>query len=471
MSIEKLWLSGKRVESSVTEPLKNPATGETIADICQATPEQIEAAIAAMVSSFPALRKRHAHERAKSCEMIVQGLTARVEDFAKAIAKESAKPIKAARGEVDRAITTFKLAAEEATRITGEQIPVDITAALSPYHAIVERFPIGPCSLIAPFNFPLNLVAHKVAPAIAAGCPFILKPSERTPITGLLLGELLAQANLPEGSWHVLPTDRVTARPLVTDDRIKLLSFTGSAEVGWKMKADAGKKTVVLELGGNCAVICEPETDKVFAVPRLIFGAFAYSGQTCIKVQRIYLHESIADRMTEMLISATEKLVVGDPMDDKTDICPLIDTANADRIQKWIADAGGEILCGNKREGNFIWPTLIKNPKPDSLLATQEAFGPITSIETYTDFDDALKRVNNTRFGLQAGVFTQDLRKIRRAFDHLDMGSVLINDIPTVRIENQPYGGVKDSGTGREGIKYAFEHMTERKTLITREVR
>jgi len=471
MAAEKFWLNSKRTDSALSDPLRNPHGGAIITDIHQATPAHIEIAIAAMVESFPKLKKRYAHERAASCEIIHNGLKARVEEFAQTIAKESAKPIKAARVEVDRAITTFKLATEEATRIVGEQLPVDINASFQAYHAIVERFPVGPCSLISPFNFPLNLVAHKVAPAIACGCPFILKPSERTPLTALLLGDLLAQANLPEGSWHVLPCDRVTARPLVTDDRIKLLSFTGSAEVGWKMKADAGKKTVVLELGGNCAVVCEPETDKVFAAPRIVFGAFAYSGQTCIGVQRIFLHESIADRMTEMLISATEKLVVGDPLDDKTDICPLIDDASADRMQQWIAEAGGEILCGNRREKNFFWPTLIKNPKPNTRLACQEAFGPVATIETYTDFDDALKRVNNTRFGLQAGVFTNDIRKIRRAFETLEMGSVMINDIPTVRIENMPYGGIKDSGTGREGIRYAFEHMTERKCLITRTVR
>ena len=470
MAAEKFWLNGKRTDSSLSDPLRNPHGGGLIADVHQATPEQVEAAIQGMVDSFPKLKKRYAHERAASCEVIQNGLKSRAEEFAQTIAKEAAKPIRAARVEVDRAVTTFKLAAEEATRIVGEQLPVDINATFQVYHAIVERFPVGPCSLIAPFNFPLNLVAHKVALALAAGCPFVLKPSERTPLTGLLLGELLSQANLPEGSWHVLPCDRVTARPLVTDERIKLLSFTGSAEVGWKMKADAGKKNVVLELGGNCAVVCEPETDKVFAVSRIVFGAFAYSGQTCIGVQRIFLHESIAERMTEMLLSATEKLVVGDPLDEKTDICPLIDNASADRMQQWISESGGEILCGNRREKNFFWPTLVKNPDPHSKLATQEAFGPVATIETYSDFDEVLARVNNTRFGLQAGVFTNDIRKIRRAFEGLEVGSVMINDVPTVRIENMPYGGIKDSGMGREGIRYAFEHMTERKVLVTRRV-
>ena len=468
MPAEKFWLNGKRTDSTLADPLRNPHDNSLIANVHQATPAQLESAIASMVDSFPKLKKRYAHERAAACEIIQAGLKARSEEFAQTIAKEAAKPIKAARVEVDRAVTTFKLAAEEATRITGEQLPVDINSTFQPYHAIVERFPVGPCSLISPFNFPLNLVAHKVAPALAAGCPFILKPSERTPLTALLLGDLLAQTNLPEGSWHVLPCDRVTARPLVTDERIKLLSFTGSAEVGWKMKSDAGKKSVVLELGGNCAVVCEPDTDLPFAAARIVFGAFAYSGQTCIGVQRIYLHESIADRMTDLLLAATQKLVIGDPLDDKTDICPLIDAAAADRIQQWISDSGGQILCGNRREKNFFWPTLVKNPKPDSKLATQEAFGPVATIETYSDFNDALARVNDTRFGLHAGVFTHDIRKIRSAFDSLDMGAVFINDVPTVRIENMPYGGTKDSGTGREGIRYAFEHMTERKVLVTR---
>ena len=333
---------------------------------------------------------------------------------------------------------------------------------------MVQHFPIGPCSFITPFNFPINLVAHKVAPALAAGCPFIIKPSERTLLTALLLGELLAEANLPAGAWSVLPCDREVARPLVTDDRIKLLSFTGSPEVGFKMKSQAGKKTVVLELGSNSAVIVEPETDLADAIPRIIAAAFGYAGQACISVQRIYLHEKIAAEATKILIAAAEKLVVGDPLNEKTDVGPLIDLAAADRVQRWIAESGGEILCGNRREGPLFWPTLVRNALPESKLVCEEAFGPVAVLETYRDFDEVLKKVDHSRFGLQAGLFSHDIHKIHRAFTTLEVGGLIVNDVPTTRIDNMPYGGVKDSGLGREGVKYAIEHMTQRRVLLVR---
>jgi acyl-CoA reductase-like NAD-dependent aldehyde dehydrogenase len=463
-----LWLNGRPHTTPCTELLRAPYGGGVIADVCQASPEQIETAIATMQNSFAALKSRPAHIRSATCQKIHDQLETRAEEFARTIAQEAGKPIRTARGEVARALTTFRLAAEEATRIAGEQLPVDIDARSEGYWALVERFPIGPCSFITPFNFPLNLVAHKVAPALAAGCPFIVKPSERTPLTALLLGELLAACDLPEGSWHILPCDRTTARPLVTDDRIKLLSFTGSPQVGFAMKADAGKKPVLLELGNASAVIVEPETNLADAIPRIVSGAFGYAGQSCISVQRLYLHASIADEATALLLAATSKLKLGDPLDESTDVGPLIDNAAADRLQQWIADSRGEILCGNTRKENLLTPTIVRNPAPTSPLLTDEAFGPVLTLETYTDFNSALQKINNTPFGLQAGIFTHNIHKARHAFETLDMGGVIINDVPTTRIDNMPYGGLKNSGLGREGPKYAIEHMTERRVLLIR---
>ncbi len=461
-------LNGKQQTSPITVKLLSPFDQSVLAEVGQAAPTDIETAIAGMVQAAEPFRALPAYKRAAACELIHRRLIERAEEFARTIAQEAGKPIRTARGEVARAISTFKLAAEEATRIGGEQLPVDIDARGEGYWAMVERFPIGPCSFITPFNFPLNLVAHKVAPAIAAGCPFIVKPSERTPLTALLLGELLAEAGLPEGAFSVLPCDRETARPLVSDERIKLLSFTGSPEVGFKMKSEAGKKQVVLELGSNSAVVVEPETNLADAVPRIVAGAFGYAGQSCISVQRIFVHETIVAEATRMLVEATNKLVVGDPLDEKTDVGPVIDAAAGDRIQKWIAAAGGEILCGNRREGSLLWPTLVRNPDPESDLVREEAFGPVAVIETYRDFEEVLVRVNGGRFGLQAGLFSRDIHKIRRAFETLEVGGLVVNDVPTTRVDNMPYGGVKDSGLGREGVKYAIEHMTERKILLVR---
>ncbi len=462
------WLNGRRVSSQNTAPVIAPFGGGVLANVCQASPADVEAAIAAMVAGLERWKAWPSHRRAAACDNVHDALQSRAEEFARTLAQEAGKPLKSARGEVARALTTFRLAAQEATRIASEQLPVDIDARSEGYWAIVERFPIGPCSFITPFNFPLNLVAHKVAPAMAAGCPFIVKPSERTPMTALLLGELLAACDLPEGTWHILPCDRVTARPLVADERIKLLSFTGSPQVGFAMKAAAGKKSVILELGNASAVIVEAETDLADAVPRIVRAAFGYAGQSCISVQRVYLHESIATQATEMLLAATAELKVGDPLDEATDVGPVIDAAAAERLQAWITQSGGAILCGNTRSGNLLAPTIVRNPAPGAALLTQEAFGPVMTLETYADFESALAMVNATPFGLQAGIFTRDLHKARRAFTHLDMGGVVINDVPTTRIDNMPYGGIKDSGLGREGVRYAIAHLTEPRVLLIR---
>jgi acyl-CoA reductase-like NAD-dependent aldehyde dehydrogenase len=460
------FLNGNRAESGEAIELRAPFDRKPLAQVMQASRGQVELAIAGMLRGREGLRRLPAYKRSEACAHVHRRLIERAEEFARSIAVEAGKPIRTARGEVARAISTFKLAAEEATRIGGEQLPVDIDARGEGYWATVERFAIGSCSFITPFNFPLNLVAHKVAPALAAGCPFVVKPSERTPLTALLLGELLSECGLPEGAFSVLPCDREVARPLVSDDRIKLLSFTGSPEVGFKMKSEAGKKQVVLELGNNSAVVVEPETNLAEAVPRIVGAAFGYAGQSCISVQRIFLHEQIAAEATRMLVEAAGKLVVGDPLDEKTDVGPVIDAAAGDRIQKWIAAAEGEILCGNRREGSLLWPTLVRNPNPASDLVREEAFGPVATVETYRDFEDVLARINGGRFGLQAGLFSRDIHKIRHAFETLEVGGLVVNDVPTTRIDNMPYGGIKDSGLGREGVKYAIEHMTERRVML-----
>ena len=489
-----MFLSGQRTPGD-PRPLLAPGTAPPstpLGNIHYASAQQIDQAVAAMVAVFPELRRQTRYQRYETCATVHRLLIARQEDFARTIALEAGKPIKTARGEVARAITTFRLAAEEATRFAGEQLPVDIDARSQGYSAIIERVPIGPCSFITPFNFPLNLVAHKVAPALAAGCPFVVKPSERTPLTALLLGELLAETKLPPGSWHILPADRTPASALITDDRINLLSFTGSPDVGWKMKAAAGRKTVILELGNNSAVIVEPDTNLADAIPRIVTAAFGYAGQSCISVQRIFLHDAIADEATRLLIAQTKALKRGDVLDESTDIGPMIDEPAAIRLEEWIAEAvqsGADALVGGPRHGSYYPPTLLEYPgvarqkgamavsnghadapPPTFRLACKEAFGPVALIERYRDFPDALVRVNATDYGLQAGVFTGDLAKARLAFDTLQVAAIIINDVPTLRIDAMPYGGLagKNSGLGREGPKYAMEHMTERKLLVAR---
>lgn len=463
------FLNGSPVEQERQAlALRAPFDGALLGDVVQAGEGDVEAAIAGMVAAREALARLPAFRRAEACAHMHRRLIERAEEFARTIAREAGKPIRTARAEVQRAISTFKLAAEEATRIGGEQLPVDIDARGENYWAIVERFPIGPCSFITPFNFPLNLVAHKVAPALAAGCPFVIKPSERTPLTALMLGELLAELMLPPGAWSVLPCDRERARPLVTDDRIRLLSFTGSPRVGFAMKRDAGKKAVVLELGNNSAVIVEPDTDLRDALPRIVAGAFGYAGQSCISVQRIFLHESIAAEAMRQLVAAAQKLVVGDPLDEATDVGPVIDAAAADRLEHWIAESGGEVLCGNRRQGTLLWPTLVREPRADASLVCEEAFGPVATVHSYRDLDAVFEQVNGSGFGLQAGLFSRDLHTARRAFERLELGGLVVNDVPTTRIDNMPYGGVKDSGLGREGVKYAIAHMTEPRVLLVR---
>jgi acyl-CoA reductase-like NAD-dependent aldehyde dehydrogenase len=396
-------------------------------------------------------------------------MTERKEEFARTLAQEAGKPIRAARTEIERSIFTFTVAAEESTRIHGEYLPLDWQEFTAGRWGIVRRFPIGPIAGITPFNFPLNLVAHKVAPAIAAGCPIVLKPAPQTPLCSLLLAECVQQAGWPDGGLSVLPLSNEDAGLLVTDERIKLISFTGSVPVGWDIKRRAGKKKVVLELGGNAAVLVHSDADVAYAAERCVVGGFAYAGQTCISVQRILVEQSVYGKFTDLLIEAVKQLKTGDPMDESTDVGPLIRESDAIRTTAWIDEAvrsGARLLCGGRRTHNVVEPTILTGTKPDMKVNCQEIFGPVVTVEPYQNFDQALRQVNNSVYGMQAGIFTRDAKLLFQAYEELEVGSVIAGDVPSFRIDHMPYGGVKDSGLGREGLRYAIEEMTEPKLLV-----
>lgn len=446
-------------------------TDKEATKVAMADAATIDRAIAAAVDAAEPMRKMPPYERQAVLYHCVDRFTERADELAYSLCVEAGKPIKDSRGEVSRLIDTFRVAAEEAVRITGEVMNLEISPRARGYRGMFQRVPIGPCSFISPFNFPLNLAAHKVAPAIAVGCPFVLKPASRTPIGALVIGEVLAETDLPPGSFSILPCRRDGADLFTTDERLKLLSFTGSPGVGWDLKARAGKKQVVLELGGNAACVVDSDADLDDVVDRLIVGAFYQSGQSCIGVQRIIAHESIYDQLKTRLVAATIKLVAGDPKDEQTFIGPMIDVREAERLEGWIADAvaaGGTVLCGGGRVGAMLEATLLENVPKDQTLCTAEAFGPVAVLSQFKDFDQALAEVNDSEFGLQAGVFTRDIYKIQRAWDELEVGGVIIGDVPSWRVDNMPYGGVKDSGLGREGIRFAMEDMTELRHLVIR---
>ncbi len=446
-------------------------TGEVVTRVAIADPQTIDRAIAATVEAAPAMREMPPYARQAVLQHCVDRFSERRDELAQALCVEAGKPIKDSRGEVTRLIDTFRIAAEESVRIGGEVMNLEISPRAKGYRGMFKRVPIGPCSFISPFNFPLNLAAHKVAPAIAAGCPFILKPASRTPIGALIIGEVLSETELPRGAFSILPCHREGADLFTTDERLKLLSFTGSPAVGWNLKSKAGKKQVVLELGGNAACIVDEDADLDDTVKRLIVGAFYQSGQSCIGVQRILIHEKIYAELKERLVQATLKLVAGDPKNEDTFIGPMIAESEAERLEQWIAEAaaaGGTILCGGQRNGAILEATLLENVPGELKICAQEAFGPVAVLSSFSEFDEALRQVNDSVFGLQAGIFTRDLYKMQRAWDQLDVGGVIIGDVPSWRVDNMPYGGVKDSGLGREGIRFAIEDMTEIRLLVIR---
>ena len=428
----------------------------------------VERAVLAAVRGFETTRLLPSWRRAEILRKTAEGLLRRQEELARTITEENAKPIRLSRAEVERAALTFTAAAEEAKRIGGEILPLDLTPAGEGRIGIVRRMPLGPILGIAPFNFPLNLVAHKVAPAIAAGNSIVLKPASATVRIALQLGEILLEAGMTPGMVNVLPCPGALADRMVADERFKLVTFTGSPVVGWALKAKAGRKRVTLELGGNAAVIVHEDADVPLAAERCTAGGFAYAGQVCISVQRIYLHERIADEFTARLLERTSKLVVGDPMDEKTDLGPMIDEAAAARAEAWIEEAlagGAKRLCGGRRNGRLLPATVLEGVPRTSKLHGAEAFAPIVNLYRYRDFDEALREVNDSAFGLQAGVFTRDVGRLLRAHRDLEVGAVLANEVPSWRLDTMPYGGEKESGFGREGVKYAIEEMTQLRLL------
>jgi acyl-CoA reductase-like NAD-dependent aldehyde dehydrogenase len=446
-------------------------TGKVATRVALADAAAIDAGIAACALAAEPMARMAAYERQDVLTHCVDRFKERFEELAYALCIEAGKPIKDSRGEVSRLIDTFRIAAEESVRILGEVQPLDIAPRAKGYLGIWKRVPIGPCSFVSPFNFPLNLAAHKIAPALAVGCPFVMKPASRTPLGAIIIGEVLAETKLPKGAFSILPATRHGSDLFTTDERLKLLSFTGSPDVGWALKAKAGKKKVVLELGGNAAVVVDADADLDDAVERITFGAFYQSGQSCIGVQRIFIHESIYETLKNKLVERAGALICGDPHDEKTFIGPMIDVKEAERLEGWIKEAaagGGAVLCGGKREGAMLQATLLENVGKSTKLNCEEAFGPVATLSKFSDFEAVLDQVNDSKFGLQAGIFTRDLFKALRAWDKLEVGGVVIGDVPSYRVDNMPYGGVKDSGLGREGVRFAMEDMTEIRNLVIR---
>ncbi|HFD13416.1 MAG TPA: aldehyde dehydrogenase family protein [Crenotrichaceae bacterium] len=447
----------------------NPYSGEVCFTTFLAAAAQFEQATQAAVAVRSEMQNLPAYQRYEILMSISQQIDAASGEFATLMANEAGKPYSTALAEVGRAVQTFLVAAEESKRLPGEVLSLDWMPNAAGKHGVVEYFPVGLVAGITPFNFPLNLVAHKVAPAIAAGCPMVLKPASSTPVTALKLAEIIDRTSLPKGAFSVLPMDRQTGNRLVTDDRYQLLTFTGSAEVGWLMKKNSGKKKIVLELGGNAGLIIEADADLDKATSKAVVGGFSYAGQSCIHTQRIYVHTSVYDDFTERYVKAVKALKVGDPLKPETAVASMIDENNAYRIEQWVNEAvqaGATMLCGGVRKGALYQPTVMTNTKPDMKVTYEEAFAPVVVIEKYTDFKQAVDAVNESAYGLQAGVFTNDNRKIRYAFTHLEVGGLTVNETPTFRADHMPYGGVKDSGIGREGPKYAIHDMLEPRILV-----
>jgi len=465
-----IYLAGRWVDSPDRLEVSNPADPANPAGATyHATPEQYEEAVTAAVGAFEQTRVLPAYERGRALREISAGIKARREELAHVMSLEAGKPIRDALVEVDRATLTFRIGAEEAERMYGEVIPLDLMASSKGRVGITRRFPIGPIAGISPFNFPLNLAAHKLAPAIAAGCSIVLKPPSKDPLTMLTVGEIVDSVGLPPGAVSILPMSRELGDRMVADERFKLLSFTGSPSVGWRMKERAGKKKVVLELGGNAGVIVDKSADLDWAVKRCLAGAFAYAGQVCISVQRMYIHDDVREAFLEKFLAGVTNLKVGNPIEPITDVGPMVDEAAAGRTQRWVDEAvalGGKVLAGGHANGTFFEPTVLTDVPTTAQVCSNEAFAPLVVVFGFTDFEDAIRQVNDSFFGLQTGVFTNDLGHAWQAFGELEVGGVIVNDIPTYRIDHMPYGGVKDSGLGREGLRWSIEDMTELRILV-----
>jgi acyl-CoA reductase-like NAD-dependent aldehyde dehydrogenase len=465
------YLANAAVAANADLEVTDKFTGEVATRVALADDAAVAEAFARAEAARPAMQEVRAYERQAVLAHCASRFAERAEELALALCVEAGKPIRDARGEVTRLVDTFRVAAEEAVRMTGEVLPLDISARASGYTGMWKRVPAGVCSFITPFNFPLNLAAHKVAPAVAVGCPFVLKPASATPVGALIIGEVLAETGLPEGAFSILPVPGRDAARFAEDARIRHLSFTGSPEVGWALRARVQRAHVTLELGGNAGCIVDADADLDDAIARIVFGAFYQSGQSCISVQRILAHADIYEAFREKLVSATRALVAGDPKDEKTFVGPMISTAEAERVESWIKSAvarGARVLCGARREGAMVEATLLEGAPRDAEVCAREVFGPVAVLSPFSDFDAALAEVNDSDYGLQAGVFTRDIYKAHRAWDRLEVGGVVIGDVPSWRVDHMPYGGVKGSGLGREGIRFAMEEMTEIRLMVLR---
>jgi glyceraldehyde-3-phosphate dehydrogenase (NADP+) len=469
METKPFLIGGQWRTTENLQEVRSPFTGEGVARVSYAAHGEVEEAIAVAASATTEMRALPRYEVAEALRRIADYIKARREDFARTIATEAGKPITAARGETDRAVSTFIFASEEARRFTGETVPIDTQAIGRGRIGWTERIPRGIIFGITPFNFPLNLVAHKVAPALASRNSIIVKPSPRTPLTALLLGEAFLESNLPKGALQVVPMEIAEIDLLLVDERVAMISFTGSAEVGWKLRERAARKMVTLELGGNAPVIVDETAEIAYSIERSVMAAFNYAGQVCISAQRILLHERIADEWTSRFVERARNLRTGDPLDEETELSVMINEEAARRAESWTAEAvnaGARLLCGGGRSGSLLEATVLTNVHGEMRVCSEEVFAPIATIQTFNDFAAALFEANNTRYGLQAGVFTRDMRRALQAAEVLDFGGVMINDAPAFRVDNMPYGGVKLSGAGREGVRYAMEEMTEPRMIV-----
>jgi acyl-CoA reductase-like NAD-dependent aldehyde dehydrogenase len=469
MTTRPLLIAGGWRTTPQAREVRSPYNSELLARFSVASRDDVEEAIDCANAAASELRGLPRHALAESLRRIAEGLSARAEEFARAIALEAGKPIKTARAEVSRALMTFTYASEEARRFAGEVVPLDGQSTGAGRTGWTERFPRGVVFGITPFNFPLNLVAHKVAPALASRNSIIVKPSPRTPLTALLLGEVFLESGLPASALQVVPMEVETIDAVLEDERVRMISFTGSAEVGWLLRERAARKQVTLELGGNAPVIVDETADVSRAVARTALSAFAYAGQVCISAQRVLLHERIAEEFTTGFVEAAKGLRAGDPLDEATEISNMIDEAAARRAQSWVEEAvaaGARLLCGGRREGSLLEATVLTDVHSEMRVCSEEVFAPVATLQTFGDFEEALAEANNTRYGLQAGVFTRDLSRALRALRELEFGGVIVNDSPAFRVDNMPYGGVKLSGAGREGIRYAMEEMTEPRLIV-----
>jgi acyl-CoA reductase-like NAD-dependent aldehyde dehydrogenase len=449
--------------------VKSPFDGAVVASVASPTKTDIEAAVEAAAAVFDEARKLPVHVRADALMHISQRLAERNDEVGELIAREGGKPIKWAKVEATRAVATFRWAAEEIRRSGGEMMRLDTEASLGSRLGIVRRFPLGPVLGIAPFNFPVNLVAHKLAPALAVGAPIVIKPATKTPLGALLLGELFLETDLPPAMCSVLPVGGSEAGEMARDKRFAKISFTGSSEVGWGLKAASPKKAVTLELGGNAGVIVHSDGDLATAAQRIAYGGYYQAGQSCISVQRVLVHDAVASEFTDALVSEVNKLVTGDPMSPETDVGPVIEHDALERISAWVDEAvqsGAEVLCGGKREDPFYLPTVLAATEADMKVRCEEIFGPVVTVGTYSDFESAIAEINNSKYGLQAGVFTKDIDRLMTAHRDIEVGGVVANDVSAFRADQMPYGGTKDSGFGREGLRYAMDEMTEPRILV-----